>query len=384
MKYLGSYENLAAYKAANVTPPNVSLIEGQCYYKPIKQTWFGDIAYYDKKKEEFDFCSCAAYTESVYKDLTKVPVGVVAVPARYTPDNTIRVMSLKNMSCKTPETGSGATLGTKNEAQNSDEDICMRWGASNAVTRVDNTTLPNLSSVIYVNPITGEGLLNGNSYRTTDWMRIPSTTGFSGYEGQYPGTHYYYGASSGADAWVDPNPGEAASNTRFGPFPLLANGDKNPLYFAEGMATNDFDGRGNTDAILNTASKISTAWKTAATIEWGTTSTGYYPAAFCCDRYHTIGTSAGDWYLPAEGELAFVTAFYKELEASTLAVENALGSSYGIRIGRSNETYGSWLWSSSLHDSSYARYVYLNYGYVHYTTRSNVSTNNRVRAFLAL
>lgn len=36
----------------------------------------------------------------------------------------------------------------------------------------------------------------------------------------------------------------------------------------------------------------------------------------CCLRFHTPGTKAGDWYLPAAGEMIYVFARLKEIEES--------------------------------------------------------------------
>jgi hypothetical protein len=50
------------------------------------------------------------------------------------------------------------------------------------------------------------------------------------------------------------------------------------------------------------------------TVDWsGETLTnnsnaGNYPAACACQRFHTDGTNAGDWYLPSMYELLFVAS----------------------------------------------------------------------------
>jgi hypothetical protein len=68
--------------------------------------------------------------------------------------------------------------------------------------------------------------------------------------------------------------------------------------------TNDFNGKYNTSVLINLATR-QTNWKDAPIIEnWG--NEGYYPAACCCWLYRTEGTTQGDWYLPACGELGHV------------------------------------------------------------------------------
>lgn len=40
---------------------------------------------------------------------------------------------------------------------------------------------------------------------------------------------------------------------------------------------------------------------------------GDYQAACCCRRYHTVGTNAGDWYLPSIGELGYISLNYDDV-----------------------------------------------------------------------
>ena len=372
MKYLGSYDTLTAYKEdTSIEAPNVSLVEGKCIYKPIVKTNFGDVALYNSKTAAFEFCSVTAYTKSLSHLPHLTPIGVVAVPAMYSPDNTTRVMSLKNMSCYTPESGSVADLNTSNGSSDYDEDINMKWGATGAITGITYT--PNINCV---NPLTGETLTVSPA---STWARIPSDPQWSstGYLDPNSGYRYYYGASSGDNAYST----TGDSHLRFGPYPILKNGSKNPQYYAEGMCTNDFDGRGHTTAILNSTN---VNWQNTSSIDGMGTGTGNYPPVFCCSRYSTTGTSSGDWYLPAQGELAFLIAKYGAINGTlkTLAqFDSTLAAHFGER---NSATYGDWLWSSSLFDSSYARDVDLSGGHVYYTTRSHVGTYNRVRAFLAL
>lgn len=370
MKYLNNFESYSAYKTAlnngEIATPSVSLVEGKCYYKPIVKTNFGDVAMYNKVTGDFEFCSLSAYKSEVYRDLTRKPIGVVVVPSAYTPDNTNRVMSLKNMSCKSPSTGSVSTLVSSNVVDNCDGDLNMKWGASGNIAN-----LPNYPSVVKVNPLTGE------ETGTIDWMRIPSDRAWnaSGYIDPITGYRYYFN-----NYINDPNSASGDKEDRFGPYPLLADGSKSPLYFRSGMATNDFNGKENTAAILASATVDYTRLET---IEATNTSTGYYPAAFCCARYSTIGTNPGDWYLPAQGEASFMIAKYGMIYDTTLWLEQNLPGE-SIRLGRGGADYGNWFWCSSSHSSTTARTVYLSSGYVSYGSRSNVYTDNRVRAFLAL
>lgn len=72
-------------------------------------------------------------------------------------------------------------------------------------------------------------------------------------------------------------------------------------YSNSGTAITDMNGKANTEAVLNYAT-AQTDWKTASAITW-TNAAGYYPLFECAWRYHTSGTSQGDWYVPACGQL---------------------------------------------------------------------------------
>ena len=380
MKYLGNFDTLTQYQAAlangEIQAPNVSLVEGKCIYKPIAKTNFGDVAMYNSLTGKFEFSSLGAYSTTLYKKANLTAVGVVVVPADYTPDNTTRVMSLKNMSCKTPATGSAEVLQSGLASDQYDAALNMRWGANGDIPGITNTPTVNA-----VNPLTGEFLA------TTDWMRIPSEYLWrsQGYTDPITGYKYYYGPDdatpendTSAGKWI--NDPSAGSYKRFGPYPLLKDGSKNELWFAEGMATNDFGGRANTNAIL---ANTSVDWKSPATFDNLKTDAGYYPPVFCCSRYATKGTTAGDWYLPAQGELSFLIAKFASINNTLQTLETLLPGD-SIRLSTNTSTYGHWLWSSSLHNSTNARYCNLDRGYVYYDSRSTVNTSNRVRAFMAL
>lgn len=367
MKYITSYDSIAAYNTAKangeLVKPNLSLVGGKTYSRPLWNCGFGDVVMYNSKTGDFDYCTSDAFKESYFHMHHLTPIGVVVCPGRYTPDNTTRVMSLVNMDATSPATGSASKGGVAGETS-------MIWG-SNTSTSVTGKTFPKVANVT---PSTGEALTEGG----TDWMRIPSDQLFrsEGYAYNNNGLkyYYYYGATEETDG-----------SGRFGPYPILANGDKNPLYFNSAYATSDFDGIGNTDKICNNGFS---GWSTATLDGDDTSTANNFPPAFCCRRFATTGTSAGDWYLPACGELAFVVAFYTEIDKGLDAVRTARGTSVATYVGkvggREVGTYGVWMWSSSEGSVSDARYVYTDDGYVDYYSKTYVYTDNRVRAFIAL
>ena len=128
---------------------------------------------------------------------------------------------------------------------------------------------------------------------------------------------------------------------------------------------------------------VTANWQTG-TIE-NSYAAGNYPPACACSRFSTVGTKPGDWYLPAEGELAFIIARHVAINNSI----NLIASKGGIetvRIGNNNTygTYGYWCWSSTEGSSTRSRSVGTASGDVDGGAKSDVSSGNRVRAFFAL
>lgn len=75
-------------------------------------------------------------------------------------------------------------------------------------------------------------------------------------------------------------------------------------YSTSGTAIMDMNGKANTEAVLQYAT-AQTDWRTASAITW-TNAEGYYPLFECAWRYHTSGTSQGDWYIPAAGQINYI------------------------------------------------------------------------------
>ena len=121
-------------------------------------------------------------------------------------------------------------------------------------------------------------------------------------------------------------------------------------------ATTDIDGRNKTDLMLASATSQST-WKTDTTIT-NESGAGYAPAACCCDRYHTVGTNAGDWYLGASGEMCMIIV-QKTAINSKLAQIAAVYSTDCMSSLAAN-----YYWSSTEYNSNNAYIVYAYFGNV--------------------
>lgn len=119
-------------------------------------------------------------------------------------------------------------------------------------------------------------------------------------------------------------------------------------YSDSGTAITDMNGKANTEAVLQYAT-AQTDWRTASAITW-TNAPGYYPLFECSWRYHTSGTSQGDWFVPACGQL-----FYLQNSSDELAKLNAGFTVIGAGLfefqeklrGTSTEAKQSdaWIWN---------------------------------------
>ena len=121
------------------------------------------------------------------------------------------------------------------------------------------------------------------------------------------------------------------------------------------VAKQDFNGKANTLAILETFS--------SDTVDNN--------AAINCNSYSTEGTNAGDWYLPAAGELDSYIYGGGTNYSKINTTMGKLGWTFGIR----------YFWSSSEYNSNLAWCVYSNGGGVH-TDYKNFNTS--VSCFLAI
>ena len=134
------------------------------------------------------------------------------------------------------------------------------------------------------------------------------------------------------------------------PSPYSMDGGRNPLYYqtaSPSTALNcfaDFDGKGNTEKLLSHNTR-QTNWKTEATI-LNIPAEGSFPLACCTWRYHTEGTSQGDWYLPSAGELGYVVSRLKAIQDSIQAIIDAGGRA--CLLTRAGEYRSSTQYSTSL------------------------------------
>ena len=300
--------------------------------KPVEEANYADLVLWDGSKKIV--VSGNDYTTDTFPTSAYTPIGVVVIPASHNVhgDGIPTMMSLVNMDCDTPE--SGSILGQE-----------MQWG----VNTIDISELPNLDEVPYV----GTGTSIGDTIiGTSGYTYLPSDN-FTSVNNPY-----------------DEGTGYNSSSYRQAPSPYVTGGGRNPLYYQTTSPSStenclaDFDGRGNTDKILaERGEKDYSSWKPTYSAQED------YPAASCCDMFHTVGTNQGDWYLPSAGELGYAVARLKSINNIIIKLPETINS-----CSVSKDYY----WSSSEHSSNDARYLRMRSGGVYYENKFN---EEYVRAF---
>ena len=294
-------------------------IEGTLFDKPIIA---GDAVLVNKKTLQ----KIAVPVEELEKYVdTHTPIGVVVIPESHDVYGTgeCGVMSLLSASLETPD--EGQVTNAK-----------MYWGQYQV-----NTKLPNLDKVARL------GTMNGNLLDTVN--------GVSDY-GYMPLMRE--GMSKGKECPTDPGTWyENTASSSFGyiPSPYLADGSRNPLYYkvdspsSSANTLSDFAGKANTELLIGLATAQAN-WKTAESIN-NQSGDGYSPAACACWRFHTTGTSQGDWYLPACGELGYCASRYDMINTTLSEIARIFGVSV-CQLDTIN------FWSSSESSVMNARIVY--------------------------
>lgn len=304
----------------------------------------GDICLYNISAGKLIIVDGETFDANAYPSSNYSPVGVVVVPGSHDiyGDGSCGIISLKEMDYGNPDNGTTSYKG-----------IC--WGGNG----VDISSLTNYEQVCCVG---NYGSVSENVTFVSSYAHLPSDK-FNTVENPYDiGTGYYY-------------------NDRYGyiPSPYKNDGTFNVEYSrisspSSGLnAMSDFDGANNTKKIIDLATSDSD-WKTANTIS-NNYSSGYYPAACCCWRYHTDGTNQGDWYLPACGEFGYVMTRFNKINNSIQKIINTYGDSDNALLDNTGN-----YWISSEYGGSHARYITISFGYVYINSKSNSVIT--ARAFL--
>lgn len=238
-----------------------------------------------------------------------------------------------------------ASLTTPDEGQTTN--INMYWGHNNV-----DTKLPNLDMVVH------QGTTNGNLLDVVKGVisngRMPLMSDSMVKKVECP---------TDPGTWYNTNPdfGSDPSKTGYIPSPYLADGSRNPNYYktdspsSAANAMSDFNGKSNTSILISLAT-AQKDWKTATSII-DKQDTGYSPAACTCWRYHTLGTSQGDWYLPACGELGYYCSRYDMINTTLSEISRI----FNISVCEFQVWAG---WSSSENGSTAVRGITFENGWV--------------------
>ena len=261
---------------------------------------------------------------------TYTPIGVEVIPAEHDVYGTGQagIMSLAYMDYTTPDTGSTSYQ-------------YIYWGGYGT-----DTSIPNYNEINFV-----DGTTSDSGYLPSD---------------QFTGATSLDGVS------------KYSSTSDNVPSPFNTDGSRNEAYYTTAYSTanalSDFDGVGNTSVLTNLATAQSD-WKTASTIT-NNRKKGYYSAACCAWRFHTAGTSQGQWYLPAAGELGYLINRISAINTTINKVLSVYSSVVAVAVHNSGGH-----WSSSEYSDDVVYALFTNSGEVGYNTKNGLAY---VRSFLRL
>lgn len=304
----------------------------------------GDAVLYDKQANKLIIVPTTDDIGTKYPSDNYEPIGVVVIPASHDVYGTgeCGVMSLRFMSCTTPDNGSQTMQQ-------------MRWGGY----EVKLNGLKNCSLVPVGNTEDGSSLNIANTYIGY----LPSDS-FDSLQCRHDLDSYY--------------PDIATDNRDTLLCPYLNDDSRNPYYYSSAgnliyNCFRDLDGLENSKVLWDLSTSQSN-WKTASTID-NNYDEGSYPAACCCWRYHTKGTQQGDWYLPAMGELGYIMPKLNTIHNTLNILKNVYHTDTFTNISYIGR-YAYCIWTSSwgyngAYSDSYARVLQSEYGVVRNNSRLN-------------
>lgn len=251
--------------------------------KPLSEAVAGDLLCYNNDK-------LYIYPSNKFEG---TPIGVVVIPTSHNVygNGSCGVMSLVNMSCQTPDTGTTAS------------EEYIKWSADIAG---DIKTLSNYDSFVNLGnwlPVSETIELNFIDYSCKCYLPSDKFTAL-----QNPiDTDTYYSVDYDYHM-PSPYKEDDSKNLQYSQTSAPSN---------ETNALSDFNGKGNTEILTNLVT-LQPDWKTASTIRnyFNSGEVGHFPAACCCWRFHTLGTKQGDWYLPAIGELGYIMPKFTKIDSS--------------------------------------------------------------------
>ena len=326
-----------------------TLLSNQIIGKPIENATYSDVCFYDKENNNKVIVDPSEINTTDYPLERFTPIGIVAIPSSHTDEKRPRIISLVEMSISTPD------IGTLTYYKN------ISWGGGNH--SIENLLERNYYPYLERSPsdFTESSTVKYNVaqiFMPSDYFSIS----FTKFENPLNSIEYFrngYGYCMCS--------------------PYKEDGSKEPRYFDTSNSRNvlaDFDGKGNTDKILQVDNSYSTAWKTAEYLSTEGGNQYIHPAAQCCWRFHTEGTNQGDWYLPSAGEIGYAVARHNAIRTSMIILNNQYNEELIAFISTDFD-----YWSSTPYEKSYASTISFEAGNIYNIGKS---TNRYVRAFLKL
>ena len=294
MKYLTLHEELSSYESLKLNSgntPHVSYVKENdtVYYMPVTIP-VGSIAYVDSSSN-LKYCSSDEWKSSL-----GTPVGVVAIPANFLPDNPeMRLIAIY----------SAGSAGTRNETGS-------QWcsAATYDIPELDNYYYQGPSLDVESNRITGH---NGQWF-CSDRFNVQMNPYDDGYGWNTTGT-----SIAPSPYKEDGSFNEQFIDNRYFPF----DGKLNPF--------SDFKGKENTDILVG----LGTA----------------YEAANAARKYKAYDDDTLEWYLPSIGELA---VYYHDFNKINEAIDRAGGVKLSDSYYWSSSEYSS---GSAMEFQTYIGYL---------------------------
>ena len=356
-------------------------------FKLASQTVAGDMAFYDKSAKSIVLVDHTKFSADLLPSSNYTPIGVVAVPGTHDVygDGTCGVLSLVDMNYLSPDSGFPYDYEWL-EANTGNTELQEQWKGCFLCYGGYNVDVPGITNYMHFpgyGDLTSQsnlgdsaGIITAEYEFGSVFSAIPSDA-FSTGGWQCPhDTNSYYShivIDVGSDAIASPSP-------------YLTDGSRNPSYYSTTSPSSTdntfayFNGKENSQALWDLATGQSD-WQTASTITNNSGST-YYPAACCCWRYHTEGTSQGDWFLPSNAEWGYISSRANAINNSISQISTAFTENHYSKINTSADSYPYGFWSSSEMSAQVAYLYYTAYGILDDNGKFNGYYGFAVRALL--
>lgn len=303
----------------------------------------GDICLYDKVEQKIILIKKGTLKANVYPSYRYTPIGVVVVPEipDYYGDWTCGILGLKLLSYDYPDTGvvdlegSGVVMfdfgDAIDELEDFVEDKFAYIGYYNGKDYGGDLKITN--EQIGVVNISDEGMF-------TKYNTVIATD--ANYGGSNPGPDYASNPYDNLSKYRELTP-EHDGKTYYAPSPYASVYNGN-LGIAGGIISfqnnpiSDPDSGSPINQIILKYATSQSGWKTDSKIidSYGP---GYCPLYCCAWRYHTDGTSQGEWYIPSAGEWALIISRVCVIDETINEIKSVYGDDVACTVQLTGVTY---------------------------------------------